>query len=310
MKKLIALLACTALCAPIWAQIDSATIQRQQQELLQQQQKEQQDLIRQQQKEQEQQLKQQQKEQEKQLKEQAREQQREQEALQAKQEKQLRKAERRESHDRSFYLSIDPYAGNTINSNFRVKNDPYHSGSGFWRGYRGDFLCGADIIAHMPLNKHWNFDLGLGYGLNRFAYTNDVIFDSISNGIVLKPTSELVPTEIQYNGWLHHIEMPLLLSRCSTRGDSTWKENFFGVILGYNYAANFRTRYWDDNGDKVVTDNINMLKAFNKYEAKFVLGTMEKTFIFAPGSYIYLNLIPTYVDNNHKVYELGFVYKL
>lgn len=310
MKKFIVILACVALSSPIWAQIDSATIQRQQQQLLEQQQKEQQDLIKQQQKDQEKQLKEQQKEQEKQLKEQAREQQREQEELLAKQAKQLKKAERRESHDRRFYLSVDPYMGYTINSNFRDKNNPYHSGSMFWRGYRGDFVCGADLMAHMPLNKHWNFDLGVGYGLNRFAYTNDVNFDTNSNALVLKPQADLVATEIQYNGWLHHIEVPLLLSRCSTKGDTNWKESFFGVIIGYNTQANFRTRQWDANNDKVVSDNTNMLQAFNKYEAKVVLGTMEKTFIFAPGSYIYLNVLPTYVDPNHKVYEFGLVYKL
>lgn len=316
MKRTFVLLVGILIASLGYAQVDSATIQRQQEELMRQQQLEQQQLMEQQQKEQERlekeqlkaqeaEQKAQQKAQEKELKDQAKEQAKEQAALQAKQEKQLKKAERRESITRNVYFSLDPYFGYNVNTNFLNKRDPYHSGSMFWRGYRGDFLVGGDVDLHIPLRKHLNLDFGVGYGLNRYAYTNEIDYDAANNTIVTCANADAF--EVQYNGYAHHLEVPLMLS--FTGKDSTWNETYLGVRVGYTFKGTYRERSWDASNNVQLTPDVDMLKCFNQYQLKIVFGHQTKAFIFSPGWEIYFNVLPTYVDQSTSVREIGFLYK-
>lgn len=308
MKKIIIALCCVLMAGVGYAQVDSAAMQRQQEELLRQQQLEQQQLIEQQQKEQERQLKEQQKEQEQALKAQAKEQAREQAELQAKQEKQMKKAERKAAINRNFYISLDPHVDYTVNTNVFNKTDLYHTGTMLWRGYRGDFNVGADIDFHIPLSKRANLQWGVGYALSRMAYTNDVMPNAAFDALVLNPNT--TGYEMQYNAFAHRLEMPLLLSFTGKKDSTDWKEVYFGVRLGYTYAANFRTRSWDASNNAVVSPNIDVKNAFNTYQLKLVVGGCRKVFIFSPGYELYFNLLPTYVDANTSVREIGLIYKL
>lgn len=302
MKKLYILLIAMALTAgTAFAQSnDSIERAKQQEALLKQQQKEQQELLKAQQKEQERLMREQQKAEEKaqqeRLKEQERlqkEQQKEQEQAmkkeqdrikreQAKAESQARKAEKKaekkrkqQEHyaawGRSPRVSADPSASILTDRLLYGKNNYYNS-VGFNLGVTFDY--------HKPIARRWDFNIGLGYRYTLYCYSHlGITGDGITAG--------------SYNGKeetkaYSTIVLPIKLSHINKDNQHGW---YVGAIPGFNFGMD--------------------MISFNTFRLDVAVGTQNKWLIFAPGTEVYFNLLPTYTSGQgSKIHEFGIRFNL
>lgn len=250
MKKSIIIIAALLLGAGFCQAQSNDSIERvrQQQQLLEQQQKEQEALQLQQQKELERLEKEQAKKQEQEMKALERQQeqaQRDQERAQAQEQKALekkqRRAEKRESWGRKCHISLDPLVG--IQSEL-TKNATLLSGYG-WQ-------LGADFTYHYPIAKKWDYVAGVGYHLFSNRFTNSISYNSADDVFI----------ESYNSNYLHHyavltsntLEIPLRLTHVNTDKDEEW---FVGITLGYSLGNNFKYQQLQNNNDYKTTEEFS-----------------------------------------------------
>ena len=270
MKRIILtlVLACGALVAS--AQVDSAALikAQQDQELLRQQQ----EMLTGQQTE----LADQQKAMEQQAKEMS-----EQEKLIAQQMKDARRAERREAIGRKFALSIDPLIGMGG-----------HSFSGDMLYHSLTLTLGADIKAHYPIGKKWDFAFGVGYQFNALMLTNNSTFDTTTQ--MLTPYTPLTyRTESSYI-YYHTITVPLLLSHVSKNNYSL----YFGLRPGIRFNGTFHHNYFTLEGNAVsdrqeVGFGKKKHNQLSRFTCQAVIGGQDKGFLLSSGAEVYFDLVPT-----------------
>ena len=302
MKKLYILLIAMALTAgTAFAQSnDSIERAKQQQELLKQQQKEQEALLKQQQKEQERLMKEQQKaaekaqqerakEQEKLLREQQKEQEqaikkeqdrqkREQAKAESKIRKEQKKAEKerkRQEHyaawGRKPNFTADPSVSILTDRRFYGHNNYYNSVGA---------NVGVTFDYHRPLARHWDFNIGIGYRYSLFFYSHlGITGDNItasSYDIEEKPAKT------------NTIILPIKLSHINKDNEHGW---YFGVVPGV----------------MVNKPEYNM----NRFRLDFAIGTQNRWLIFAPGTEVYFNILPTYTKGSgNMIHEFGIRFTL
>lgn len=300
MKKFYILLIAMALTAgTAFAQSnDSIERAKQQEALLKQQQKEQQELLKAQQKEQERLMREQQKEQEKaqqeRMKEQERlqkEQQKEQEQAmkkeqdrikreQAKAESQARKAEKKAEKKRRQQEHYAAWGRSP-----RVSADPYASILTDRRIYTQNNLynsvganVGVNFVYHRPIARHWDFNIGLGYRHTMYYYSH---LDGATTDFNGK----------EENRAFGAISLPITLSHLNKDNQHGW---YFGVAPAFNLK-------------KVSVPGAQ----FNRFRCDFTVGTQNKWLIFAPGTEVYLNLMPTYQTGvGTQIHEFGIRFNL
>ena len=289
MKKFYILLVAMALTAgTAFAQSnDSIERARQQEALMRQQQKEQQELLQQQQKEQERLQKEQQREQEKALKEQQKAEQkaakaeedrvkREQEkaeqkarAEQKKAEKKRKQQERYASWGRQPRVTADPYATILTDRRIYTKNNQFNSVG---------INLGIDMMYRRPIARRWDFNIGLGYRQTMFYYSHLRGAGTDFNG-----------TEENRN--LSSIMVPIRLSHFNKDNRQAW---YIGVTPGIIINKTIAFSSPDYNFK------------FNRYRLDVSLGNQDKWLIFAPGTEIYFNILPTYATGDgNMIHEFG-----
>ncbi len=289
MKKFYILLVAMALSAgAAFAQSDDE-IQRQQEALQKQQQKEQQDLLRQQQKEQEELQRQQakeearmQKEAEKARQEEIKKEEDRQKREQAKAQNEARKAQKaaekkakRAEHyaqwGRKPGFTADPSVSALLDRRMYGQNN-YYNAVGANIGITFDY--------HRPIARRWDFNIGLGYRYTLFCYSHVGI---LGDGI----------TTSSYNGKeatsaTSTILVPIKLSHLNKDNKHGW---YLGVTPGFMLS----------------TPEHNM----NRFRFDLSVGTQNRWLIFAPGTELYFNLMPTYASGpQNKIHEIGVRFTL
>lgn len=289
MKKFYILLVAMAISAgTAFAQSDDE-IQRQQEALQRQQQKEQQDLLRQQQKEQEELQKQQakeearmQKEAEKarqdEIKKEEDRQKREQakaatEARKAQKaaEKKAKRAEHYAQWGRKPGFTADPSAGVLLDRRMFGQNNYYNSVGA---------NLGVVFDYHRPIARRWDVNLGLGYRYGLFCYSHlGITGDGINAGSYnVKEQTSATSTLI----------VPIKLSHIN-------KDNKHGWYCGVTPGIMLNT---PDHG-------------MNRFRFDLSIGTQNRWLIFAPGTELYFNLVPTYKNGvQNKIHEIGVRFTL
>ena len=306
MKKLYILLIAMALTAgTAFAQSnDSIERAKQQQELLKQQQKEQEALLKQQQKEQERLMKEQQKAAEKAQQERAkeqekllREQQKEQEQAikkeqdrqkreQAKAEQKIRKEQKKAEKERKRQehyaawgrkpnFTADPYVSILNNRRIYTKNSFYNSVGA---------NVGVTFDYHRPIARHWDFNIGLGYRYTYLTYSHLFTQNELDN---LSRSS--FDTEEQHKAY-STITVPIKLSHINKDNEHGW---YVGIAPGFNLK-------------KMKAEGAE----FNRIRVDFSIGTQNRWLIFAPGTEVYLNLLPSYKTGDTRIHEFGIRFTL
>lgn len=291
MKKFYILLVAMAISVgTVFAQSDDE-IQRQQEALLKQQQKEQQDLIRQQQREQEELQKQQakeearmQKEQEKARQDEIKKEQDRQKREQTKAENEARKeakaaekkAKRAEHYaqwGRKPGFTADPYASALLDRRIYTKNSLYNSVG---------INLGVTFEYHRPIARRMDVNIGLGYRQSMYYYSH--LF--AANATI---------TADQLNGDEQHrsfgtIVLPLKMVFVN-------KDNKHGSYIGVTPGINLQKTYAEN-------------AKFNAFRFDLAIGTQTRWLIFAPGTELYFNLVPTYATGDTKIHEIGVRFTL
>ena len=293
MKKLFAVIILSVLVMPAaMAQVPDSVIRNQkEQEMLERQRKEQESL---------------QKEQDKIQKEQE-QLQRDQERERQKAEKERKRAERKERRaqiGRSTGLSIDPFIGLSFPTRtFKFADPCHHTG----------FHLGAGVAIHYPLNKKFDFNLGVGYRATLLTYTNDIVYNPATEDFAFRDYDN------HYSGYamssIHTLQVPITLSYVKKDKNDRNKYFYFGLNIGYNFATQFNVYQLDQgNSYKKVsafsTENPLNLK---NWRCDLLVGVGRSRFLFRPTIQLYFNLLPTYIDgvnNGNPIHEFGLTLSL
>lgn len=281
MKKFYILLVALALGAStVYAQSDDEirrqqeALQKEQQDLLKQQQREQEELAKQQAREEARMQKEQQKAQEQEIKKEQDRQKREQakaenEARKAQKaaEKKAKRAEHYAQWGRKPGFTADPYAGGIISRRMYGQNS-LHNAVGA--------NLGVDFQYHRPIARHWDCNIGLGYRYSMYAYSHllGASTDFSGKEEVLNQSTIVVPMK------LAHIS----------------KDNQHGWYLGLTPSFSF--------GDA------HLNAEFRHFRCDLSFGTQSRWLIFAPGMEVYFNLVPSYAVGDAKIHEVGVRFSL
>lgn len=296
MKKVfLAVLLCALSFTGVKAQVvDSLEQNRQQQEMLQQQEKELQKQLKQEQKEQE--------EQEKAMLKQQKQEQKEQEALEKQQKKEEKqaakeaKAQRRAEIGRGLSFSIDPALGVGFTSFFTDAASPYYS---------DNFSLGLTVNVHYPIAKKWDVNIGVGYQMAYHEYYNDIIYDGVNNNFILN--DYLTPLNATPHTFIHTFELPITIAHVKTKNDKR-SYLYAGLSVGYNIASNFAvSMVQSDNSTSKMYAEPNIANV-NKWRLDVIVGWSKSWFLFRPGVQLYFNLLPTYIEGTNggnPIHELG-----
>ena len=263
--------------------------QKEQEELLKQQQKEQERLMREQQKaaekaqqerakEQEKLIKEQQKEQEKALKKEQDRQKREQAKAEQKIRQQQKKAEKerkRQEHyaawGRKPSFTADPSVSMLTDRRIYGQNNYYNS-IGANLGVTFDY--------HRPIARRWDFNIGLGYRYTIYCYSHLGITGDDITAASYNVKEQTTPTST--------IVLPIKLSHINKDNEHGW---YIGAIPGFMIS-------------KPV---YNM----NRVRLDLAIGTQNRWLIFAPGTEVYFNLLPTYTKGSgNMIHEFGIRFTL
>ena len=302
MKKFYILLIALALSAgTAYAQSnDSIERAKQQEALLKQQQKEQEELLKQQQKEQERLMREQQKaaekaqqerakEQEKLLKEQQKEQEKaikkeqdRQKREQAKAEQKIRQQQKKAEKERKrqeHYAAWGRKPNFTADPSVSILTDRrFYGNNNFYNSVGAN--VGVTFDYHRPIARRWDFNIGIGYRYSLFFYSHlDVTGDNINPSFydrdeVRAKTSTII--------------LPLKLSHINKDNEHGW---YIGATPGFMIS-------------KPV---YNM----NRVRLDLAIGTQNRWLIFAPGTEVYFNLLPTYKSGSgNMIHEFGIRFTL
>ena len=281
---------------------DSIERAKQQQELLKQQQKEQEKLLKEQQKEQEKLLKDQQKaaekaqqerakEQEKLLKEQQREQEKaikkeqdRQKREQAKAENKIRKEQKKAEKERKrqeHYAAWGRKPSFTADPSVSILTDRRFYGHNNYYNSVGANV-GVTFDYHLPIAKRWDFNVGLGYRYSLFCYSHyGIKGDSITINSY-NTEEKMVSTST--------IIVPIKLSHINKDNNHGW---YFGVVPG------------------IMVNKPESEFNMNRLRFDVAIGTQSRWLIFAPGTEVYFNLLPTYkTDAANMIHEFGIRFNL
>ena len=279
MKKIFVLITVMAFAAAgVMAQSnDSLERLKQQEALLKQQQKEQQELLKQQQKEQEHLQREQQREAQEAMKKEQdrvkREQAKAENEAKAEKRKAAREQKRQEryaSWGRSPRLSADPSVGMFANRRMLGYNSYYNS-----LGVN----VGVTFTYHRPIMRRWDFEIGLGYRYSEYAFSH--MYTNAEISALYGPASFY---DAEKTVGEHTVVLPIKF--CRVKKDSH-RGVYIGVTPGFN---------------------INKIDYMMRYRCEVNVGTERKFFIFAPGTELYFNLVPTFVAGKEKegrIHELG-----
>ena len=305
MKKLYILLIALALTAgTAYAQSnDSIERAKQQEALLKQQQKEQEELLKQQQKEQERLMREQQKAAEKAQQERAKEkeklikeQQKEQEKAlkkeqdrqkreQAKAEEKIRKQQKKAEKERKrqeHYAAWGRKPGFTADPSVSMLTDRRIYGQNNYYNSIGANL-GVTFDYHRPIARRWDFNIGLGYRYTIFCYSHlGIKGENISvSDYDVKETTLKTSTLI----------LPIKLSHINKDNEHGW---YLGIVPGFNLKKQYA-----ENAE------------FNRFRCDLAVGTQNRWLIFAPGTEVYFNLLPTFKSGSgNMIHEFGIRFTL
>lgn len=280
MNKIYILLVAMALSAgTVFAQSEDE-IQRQQQALQQQQQKEQQEL-----------LKQQQKEQEELRKQQAKEEARMEKERQKAQEEELKKEQDRQKREEA--KAINDAKKKQKEAEKKAKREAQYAKWGRKPGFTADPYAGAliarrmygqnslfnavganigvDFQYHRPIASRWDFNIGLGYRYNIYCYSHLMGASTDFNG----------KEEIRNKG---AIAIPIKLAHISKDNQHGW---YVGATPAIAIGAN-----------PIQFD-------YNLFRCDITVGSQNRWLIFAPGTELFFNILPTYSMGDKKIHEIG-----
>ena len=220
---------------------------------------------------------------------------------QEKAEKRAQRKERREAIGRKLSFSLDPYVGINLTSRLFQYAEPYYSDG---------LNLGADFAIHYPLSKKFDINVGVGYRLTAYMFSNNIIYDPNTSDFVFLDYANY------YRGaatlGIHSLQFPITISYLKNKNDKN-KYYFLGFNVGYNFTSNF---------------GVSQLNSDNKYDSKYtepnpanlkqwkldlVLGYNSSWLIFRPTVQIHVNLLPTYIDgtnNGNPIHEIGVTVKL
>ena len=306
MKKIYILLIALALTAggTAYAQSnDSIERAKQQEALMKQQQKEQEELLKQQQKEQERLMKEQQKaaekaqqerakEQEKLIKEQQKEQEKalkkeqdRQKREQAKAEQKIRKEQKKAEKERKrqeHYAAWGRKPSFTADPSVSMLTDRRIYGQNNYYNSIGANL-GVTFDYHRPIARRWDFNIGLGYRYTILCYSHLGIRGENISISDYNVKEETIGTNT--------IILPIKLSHINKDNEHGW---YVGVVPGFNLKKQYA-----ENAE------------FNRFRFDISVGTQSRWLIFAPGTEVYFNLLPTYKSGvQNKIHEFGIRFTL